>query len=108
MKPTLTEVPQAPHGEQIELLEQKNKSLSDQLDKITSDLFKMQDIAADLKNKLDERKHSEQLAGWAIDRAIEVAKIKPSEHTDIIALAAKFCKWAVESSAPEAVPTTKE
>lgn len=80
----------------IKQLEQKNKALSQQLDKITEQLYAAQEIATDLKNQLDEKKHSEQLAGWAIDRALETAKLHPNE--DIIATAQKYCDWIMESA----------
>lgn len=78
----------------VETLLAKNRSLSEQLDKVTNDLFKAQEIATELKLKLEDSKHSEQLAGWAIDRAIETAKLftnKPEVSDDIINLALQLC-----------------
>jgi uncharacterized Zn finger protein len=91
------------HVETVEQLNLRNQALSKQLDKVTEDLFKAQELATEIKKKLDDRKHSEQLAGWAIDRAIETAKLMSApDHIwhgeDIIAIAAKYCEWAVESS----------
>lgn len=95
--------------EQNKLLEQKNKALSDQLDKITEDLFKLQEVAADLKNQLEEKKHTEQLAGWAIDRATKVYELgeKAEQYTlehntvEILKSAARMTEWIMETSAKE-------
>jgi hypothetical protein len=83
--------------DEIATLEAKNKALSNQLDKITDDLFKTQEIATDLKNKLDEKKHSEQLAGWAIDRAIETIKLQPNSALGVTDIAQSYCDWIMGS-----------
>lgn len=87
--------------DKIDLLEVKNKALSDQLDKVTADLFKLQDTAVELRNQLDEKKHSEQLAGWGIDRALEAHKLaddKPTPAT-ITNTAQHMLDWIMSSSA---------
>lgn len=90
-------------------LNEENKELKAKLarllaehDKITDQLAKAQEIATELKKQLDEKKHSEQLGAWAIDRALELAKIDtetPWEPTDIAACAEEFCNWIMKSSA---------
>lgn len=89
--------------EQISLLEQKNKSLSNELDKITADLFKMQEVAQDLKNRLDDKKHSEQLCGWAYDRATEAAKVSGNKysHIDLSEHAEEILDWVSAISSPK-------
>ena len=91
--------------EQIKLLEQKNKSLSNELDKITTQFFEMEAQAKDLHEKLLTRKHSEQLAGWAIDRALETYKLAQSadgtrsiDADMVIKQAQQYCDWIVSSS----------
>ena len=72
------------------MLQQKNQALMNALDKAHTDLFKAQEIASDLKKQLESKKHSEQLSGWAIDRAIEAAKVmtdKPKSVKDVIGVA---------------------
>jgi len=85
-------------AEQIALLEQKNKSLATELDKITGELFTAQDTITALQNKIAEKKHTEQLAAWAIDRALEAQKIGTQPDT-ITASAQSFCEWIKASSA---------
>lgn len=87
------------YQDEVKLLQTKNKSLSDQLDKITADLFKMQDTAAELRNQLEEKKHTEQLAGWAIDRALETHKLAGPTSEQVTQTAQKFCDWIKASSA---------
>lgn len=74
-----------------------------ELDNVTDQLAKAQEIGTKLKNQLDEKKHSEQLAGWAIDRAIETAKLSDAS-TDIISTAQSYCDWVMETSAEEISP----
>lgn len=88
-------------SEENKLLATQNKSLANQLDKVTGDLFKAQEIATDLKLQLDDKKHSEQLAGWAIDRALELAKHlidKPQTVPALIKLANDICDGVKEIS----------
>lgn len=89
---------------EIELLTQKNKSLSDQLDKITSDLFTMQETASKLKEKLESKSHDRQMKAWAVDRAIETLKankveVATSEEAAniVIDLAETYCAWIYET-----------
>ena len=81
-----------------ELLQQKLSGALRELDKLTEQLAQAQEVGTKLKAQLDEKKHSEQLAGWAIDRAIEVAKLsQPS--VDITVAAQSYCDWVMKSSA---------
>lgn len=89
-------------------LKQKLAGALRELDNVTEQLGKAQEIATELKERLDEKKHTEQLAGWAIDRAIETAKlsINPasgtsfiSTHETITKSAEAFCNWVIQSSA---------
>lgn len=94
-------------AEQIKLLEQKNQALSNQLDKVQGDLFKTQEIATDLKNRLETKLYSEKLAAWSIDRALEIGKrdnagIETAEH--VIAAAEKFCKWIKQADPALEIP----
>lgn len=89
-------------AEQIALLEQKNKSLSSELDKVTGELFTANDRITDLQNQLAEKKHSEQLAAWAIDRAIESFKVAVNPNVSpaaVIGCAQTYCDWIKASSA---------
>lgn len=94
-------------AEQIKLLEQKNQALSNQLDKITNEKFKAQEIATDLKNRLETKLYSEKLAAWGIDRALETgrrdsANINTAE--DVISAADKFCKWIKQADPALEIP----
>ena len=84
-----------------ELLQQKLSGALRELDKLTEQLAQAQEVGTNLKAQLDEKKPSEQLAGWAIDRAIEVAKLRMENEpaVDITAKAASFTQWVMESSA---------
>lgn len=89
----------------VKILQTKNKALENQLDKVTDDLFKAQEIATDLKNQIEEQKHSEQLGGWAIDRAIESLKLVPEQNATgsvnevVIRIAHSYTKWIKDTSA---------
>lgn len=88
-------------SEENKTLAQNNKALANQLDKITGELFKAQEIATDLKLQLDDKKHSEQLAGWAIDRALELAKHltdKPQTVAALTKIANDICDGVREIS----------
>jgi len=87
---------------EIEQLEAKNAALSRELDKVTEEKFHAQEIATELKRQLEEVKHTEQLGGWAIDRALEFIKLKDSKDhvaSDVTQTAQHFCEWIKNSSA---------
>lgn len=84
-------------NEENKELKQKLARLLAEHDKITEQLAKAQEIATELKNQLDEKKHSEQLGAWAIDRAIEAKKLDLS--IEITPTAQQFCDWVMKSSA---------
>lgn len=79
-------------------LEVKNKRLLGEIDQLQTQLFKANDQARALNDLLEEKKHSEQLAGWAIDRALQIRKENSTAET-VIADAEKFCAWVHSSSA---------
>ena len=87
-------------SEENKLLAENNKGIMRELDKVTGLLHEAQDNAKELSDKLAERKHSEQLAGWAIDRVIETVKLAPCHMTakQVVQEAEVYCKWIVESS----------
>lgn len=91
-------------SEENKMLAQNNAGIMRELDKVTGQLHEAQDSLTELNEKLAERKHSEQLAGWAIDRALETAKLNSAKEgfspksEDVISDAAKFCDWIVSSS----------
>lgn len=73
-----------------------------ELDKITNQLFEERDANAELQNNLAERKHSEQLAGWAIDRALEskkIAGVGGFTAQEVCIDAQTLCDWIVGNSA---------
>lgn len=80
-----------------EQIENNNKALSNQLDKVTEDLFKAQEIASELKRQLDEKKATEQVSAWAIDRALEEKKLELS--VDVLKRAGEYTAWIKASSA---------
>lgn len=89
-------------NEENKELKQKLARLLAEHDKITEQLAKAQEIATELKNQLDEKKHSEQLGAWAIDRAIEAKKLDLS--IEITPTAQQFCDWVMASSAKHDFP----
>lgn len=82
--------------ETIQSLELKNKRLVGEIDKLQTQLFSAQDSITDLTAQLEEKKHSEQLAGWAIDRALQIRKESVESAIDD---AEKLCAWVHNSSA---------
>lgn len=64
-------------------LERKLKGALTELDKMSSNFFAAQDSIRELTEKIEEKKHTEQLAGWALDRAIETAKIMKTDNETI-------------------------
>jgi hypothetical protein len=87
-------------NEENKMLVERNHGIMRELDKVTNQLHEAQDSAKELDEKLQERKHSEQLAGWAIDRALETAKLSPRHMTakEVIEEAATYCAWIISSS----------
>lgn len=79
------------------LLKQHKDGALRELEKVTDQLFKTQDQNKALVDAVEEKKHSEQLGAWAIDRAIEEKKI--NKDVDVLIRAQEFCEWVMKSSA---------
>lgn len=67
-----------------------------ELEKITQQLFDAETNLAEATKKLEDKSYSEQLAGWAIDRALETHKTAPVSPNEVLETADKFCKWIKE------------
>lgn len=91
-------------------LEQRNKRLLGEIESLQKQIFDAHDTNKALNEILEEKKHSEQLAGWAIDRALELNKLlvqaqEGAGHKEIRTVqgiiddAQKLCDWIKESSA---------
>lgn len=88
--------------EENKLLEQQKSGALRELEKVTGQLFKAQDQNKVLTEIIEEKKHTEQMGAWAIDRALETAKMNPSNPPtpeSVIDCAAKFAEWIMSSSA---------
>ena len=81
-----------------EHLQLQNNGALRELDKVT-------EIATKLKEKLEKKKYSEQLCGWAFDRATEVAKHHKDTQNlaDIFTNAESILGWVdkISTSEPE-------
>ena len=88
-----------------EHLQLQNKGALRELDKVTEQLAEAQKIATKLKEKLEKKKYSEQLCGWAFDRATEVAKHHKDTQNlaDIFTNAESILGWVdkISTSEPE-------
>lgn len=95
-------------------LEQRNKGMERELEKTHLELFKAQDKIKTLTDVVEEKKYTQQLAGWAIDRALETVKQSDPEKRGLIAakfvigMAEEFAKWVSETSAPIIANARKE
>jgi len=103
-------------------LQRDVKGLTATIDREQKMRFEAEDRIKQLTEVLEEKKHSEQLAGWAIDRAIESLKLDPASTAQafstlinqtpsdaIIKEAQKFCDWIKNSSAqPKQDQNTQE
>lgn len=105
-----------------ELLTQKQRLLGE-IDKLHTEAFTRDGQLRQMKEIIEETRHTQQLAGWAIDRALETIKLAPlidpkdfageakglgyanTMGTHVICLAEKFCSWVKSSSAPEVKPS---
>lgn len=75
-----------------------------ELEKVQAQLYAAQDDITALTQQLGEKKHSEQLGAWAIDRAVEVIKLRsnfvnPVTAKDVTDVAAGLTEWVMETSA---------
>jgi len=76
--------------------------------------FEAEDRVKQLTEVLEEKKHSEQLAGWAIDRSLELIKNREegsqlkSDVDTVLGMAEKFCDWIKSSSAQPKSQVTQE
>lgn len=100
-------------------LQTKNNGLMREIDQLQTQNFQQADQLRQMKDIIEEKRHTQQLAGWAIDRALETIKLAPlidpkdfageakgfgyanTMGAHVIDLAAKFCAWVHASSAPE-------
>jgi hypothetical protein len=92
----------------IDELQLQNRNLLKQIEREQSKVFQHEDTIKELNEKLAERRHSEQMAGWAIDRAIETIKMDTEIPVidglttlsgAVVAIAALYAQWCVNSSA---------
>lgn len=91
------------HAQTVAEMTEKNKRLLGEIDKIQTQNFELQTENQELKEAMLSKKHSEQLAGWAIDRALEAAKLfptKPNDVAELVKLATEICE-GVQKIAPQ-------
>lgn len=97
----------------LDLLESHHKGAIRELEKVQKQLYATQDAVKNLQSKLDNKKHTEQLAGWAIDRALEASKLmpdgsKPKTVADLVKIARDICDGVKEISDQLPIPEIKE
>lgn len=102
-----------PRGEveqQLKTVTQHKDGALRELEKVQKQLYAEQDKNADLANAMQEQKHTEIQGAWAIDRAIEVAKlrIQGEPPIDILETAQKYCAWIKSTSAKPYVKPDQE
>lgn len=82
-------------------LQTKNNGLMREIDQLQTQNFQQADQLRQMKDIIEEKRHTQQLAGWAIDRALEINKGHSMTAELIIKDAEKLCAWVHASSAPE-------
>lgn len=84
-----------------DLAAQKKRLLAE-IDALQTQTFTQSEQLRQMKDIIEEKRHTQQLAGWAIDRALEVNKGNPALTAELIIKdAEKFCAWVHASSARE-------
>lgn len=84
-------------------LQTKNKRLLGEIDALQTQTFTQSEQLRQMKEIIEEKRHTQQLAGWAIDRALEIAKLNGDKVAsgNVIETAEKLCAWVHASSARE-------
>lgn len=84
-----------------DLAAQKKRLLAE-IDALQTQTFTQSEQLRQMKDIIEEKRHTQQLAGWAIDRALEVNKGNPGLTAELIIKdAEKLCAWVHASSARE-------
>lgn len=92
-------------------LQTKYNGLMREIDKLQTEAFTRDNQLRQMKDIIEEKRHTQQLAGWAIDRALEIIKIDVTRAATqanvtafddaVIHIAERLCAWVHASSARE-------
>lgn len=90
----------APENDPSYPIQRLNKKIND--DQV--EMAKMQSDCEKMQAALERKKASEQLAAWAIDRAIETLKNSAPTPASVIDTAKQYCDWIMSLRENEDAP----